>query len=106
MQTLARNLSALMQAHPTLRTQAGVARAAGVDQRTVGRVLNMEHAPSVAQLEKLAGAFHVEAWLLLLPELDPADLPAQVLTRSQAGAWTSLRIAAESIAKYGKDGRG
>jgi len=103
LEVLARNLRALMATHPALRTQATVAKAAGVDQRTVGRCLNQEHAPSVVQLGKLAGAYRLEAWQLLVPDLDPADLPATVLTRSQAGAWSSLRIAAESITKYGPD---
>ena len=47
-----------------------------------------------------AHAFGVAPWMLLLPQLDPSDLPDQVLTRSQHAAMMDLRIAAETIARY------
>lgn len=97
---LAANLETLMHARPTLRTQSAVAKAAAVDQRTVGRILRCEHAPTLAQVEKLAKAFALQPWQLLAPELDPEDLPVLVLSRSQSDAWRSIRLAAETIGKY------
>jgi transcriptional regulator with XRE-family HTH domain len=98
--TLAQNIRALMIARPILSSQAALARAASVDQRTVGRILNCEHAPTVLQVEKIAKAFGLAPWQLLSPHLDANDLPAHVLNESQNAAWLNIRIAAETLAKY------
>lgn len=42
---LSANLAALMGAREGLGTQASVAKRSGMDQRTVGRILNREHSP-------------------------------------------------------------
>ncbi len=98
--TLAANLAALMAAHADLGSQSAVAKRAGMDQRTVGRILHRQHSPTLVQLEKLARAFSLAPWQLLMPRYDPADPPTLVLSNSERDAWTSIRIAAESIAKY------
>lgn len=100
--TLADNLAALMAAHAELNTQLAVAKRAGMDQRTVGRILHREHSPTLTQVEKLARAFSLLPWQLLTPRYDPDDPPSMVLTSSQREAWNTVRIAAESIAKYGR----
>jgi transcriptional regulator with XRE-family HTH domain len=97
---LATNLETLMQVRAGLHTQAAVAKAASVDQRTVGRILKCEHAPTLAQVEKLAKAFSLQPWQLLAPDLDADDLPVLVLNRSQSEAWRSIRLAAETIGRY------
>ncbi len=101
MDTLAANLAALMAASVELKSQAAVAKRAGMDQRTVGRIINREHSPTVVQLERLARAFGIAPWQLLVPRFDPGDPPAMPLTVSQRDAWNTMRIAAESISKYG-----
>jgi transcriptional regulator with XRE-family HTH domain len=97
---LAANLAKLMASHPELRTQAAVAKKAHVDQRTVGRIVHMEHAPSTLQIDKLARAFGLEPWMLLVPDFDARDPPVEVLTQTQQAAMSMLRGAAETIAKY------
>lgn len=99
-QLFARNVKALMKAHPVLSSQAAVSRHAGMDQRTVGRIVNCEHAPTLVQIEKLARAFGLQPWQLFVPGLDPKDMPRHLLTESQDDAWRSLRVAAETIGKY------
>lgn len=89
-----------MAVDPQHSTQSSVAKAAGLDQRTVGRVLNLEHACSVTALGRLAGVWRLEAWQLLVPNLNAMDPPALVLTRSDRDAWQNMRIAAEALAKY------
>lgn len=89
-----------MKARPGLSTQAKLGQAAGVDQRTIGRILNCEHAPTAAQIEKIARAFSIEPWQLLLPQLDPGDPPTHVLRRSEDDAWQSMRVAAATIGRY------
>jgi transcriptional regulator with XRE-family HTH domain len=98
--TLAANLRALMAATPELHSQTAVAKRSGMDQRTVGRILNREHSPTLVQLEKPERAFGVAPWQLMMPRYDPADPPTLVLSTSERDAWTAIRVAAESIAKY------
>jgi transcriptional regulator with XRE-family HTH domain len=99
LETLAANLRALMGAREELRTQARVGAKAGMDQRTVGRILNREHAPTLPQLDGLARAFGLEPWQLLVPGFDPLDMPVCV-PGSQRAAFDQMRLAAEALAKY------
>lgn len=97
---LAKNLKTLMDSRPGLATQTAVAKAAEVDQRTVGRILQCEHAPTLAQIEKLAKAFMLEPWQLLAPNLDPRDPPVLVLSQSESDAWHSISVVAERLGRY------
>jgi transcriptional regulator with XRE-family HTH domain len=65
---LSANLKTLMGASEWA-SQRKLAAKAGIDQRTVGRILNMEHSPNLAQVDKLAEVFGVQPWQLLAPEL-------------------------------------
>lgn len=96
-QILADNLRKLMKASKDLTSQADVGAKAGVNQRTVGRILNQEHFPTLDILEAIAGVFKLEPWQLLVPNLDPSNPPAAPLTRSEADAMTAIRTAAQRI---------
>ena len=72
---LAANLSALKVASADLDSQGKIGARAGINQRTVGRILNMEHEPTVGQLGKLAAIFGLEPWKLLVPGLNPKRHP-------------------------------
>ena len=54
---LSTNLKALMAAHTSLTTQAAVGKACGINQRTVGYIINQEHSCGLKQLEAIALAF-------------------------------------------------
>jgi transcriptional regulator with XRE-family HTH domain len=71
---LARNLRALMESHPTLNTQQKVARKAGIAQASVSRVLRLEQAVTLRQLESLADAFKVPVADLLKDESDKSAI--------------------------------
>ena len=68
-----------MDEHVSLKTQTAVAKAAKVDQKTVGNILNPKQrlpgktgkvpSPTLYQVEQIAGAFGKEVWELLHPEL-------------------------------------
>ena len=64
-----------MESHVTLRTQAAVGKAAGIDQRTVGRILSGSHSPTLERVDALARCFGLLAWQLLIPGLDPKNPP-------------------------------
>ena len=76
-EVLAANMRRLMDKHADLNTQAKVGAAAGVNQKTISNCLNpsQRHAgtsgrtpsPTLAQVEKIAGAFGLEVWELLRP---------------------------------------
>lgn len=76
-EVLAANLRRLMQEKPDLDTQVKVAAAAGVNQKTISNCLNPGQrqagktgrmpSPTLAQVEKIAGAFGLEVWELLRP---------------------------------------
>lgn len=80
---LAANLGRLMAHTPGMMTQKAVAARAGVDQRSVGRILNRENNPRLDQLEKLAVAFGLHAWQILVTDMEPSDPPWVPLTESE-----------------------
>jgi transcriptional regulator with XRE-family HTH domain len=90
---LSANLKVLMGRSPELASQRKLALKAGIDQRTVGRILNQEHSPNLIQVGKLAEVFDVQAWQLLAPNLGAGlytvDLqPMYKPMRSMDNPWT------------------
>ena len=68
---LAENVRSLMDANKMeLGSQPKLAKAAKLDQTTVGRVLGAKHKVQIDTLESLARAFGVEPYQLLIPGLD------------------------------------
>lgn len=67
---LARNLWNLMNRAPDLQSQLGLAGKAGVGQATISRILDCSGTVRLVNVEKVARAFGIDAWLLLHP--DPA----------------------------------
>ena len=67
---VARNLKRLMEGSAALSTQTRVAERAGVKQRTVGYLLDPEttdmQSPKLDTVEKVARAFGLEAWHMLI----------------------------------------
>lgn len=60
-------------------TQEQLAKRAGVSQTHVGNVLRAQHAPSADVIERIAGAFGVPPYLLLVPDLAPEMLDSPEL---------------------------
>ena len=60
-----------MAAHPVLNNRKAIKTASGVSERAVGYILQEDGGnPTLAHLEALAGAYHLEVWELLMPGLD------------------------------------
>lgn len=100
---LADNLAALMGAHEDLSTQGAVGKRSGMDQRTVGRIKNREHSPTLRQIDGLAAAFGLLPWQLLVPGLDPLNPPAVTLTTHERDLYQRLTTAANDIAKLPRE---
>lgn len=75
LRTLSANLTALMKATPEFGTHAKLGKKAGVDQKTVWRIENRLHEPSIDKVEKIAKVFGLKAWQMLVPSLNPKAEP-------------------------------
>lgn len=76
------NLRGLMAAHPILRDRKALKARTGVSPRTIGYMLQPTQGnPTLANLEAVAGAFHLEVWELLMPGLDMANVQMKVPER-------------------------
>lgn len=94
---IAENIASLMAASVGLRTQQALGKACGIDQRTIGRILNQEHSPSIDKLQLIADAFGIQTWQLLIPRLDPKNLPVCELTQVEVELYRKLRTLAYTI---------
>jgi transcriptional regulator with XRE-family HTH domain len=94
---LAQNLKALMAHGDVNQTQLG--KKAGIAQSTIGRILAEKHAPDIETLAAIGKALGVSPWQLLVPHLDPVNLPAiQSVTPAQLELVERLRAAADLLA--------
>lgn len=64
---LAANINALIDDNDDFKSPAKLVEASGVSNGTLGRIRNAEIATTVDQLGRLATAFGVEPWELLVP---------------------------------------
>jgi transcriptional regulator with XRE-family HTH domain len=80
---LSQNLLRLMEGHATLKNDSQLAKPAKMDQKTIWRIVNKMNEPSIDKVEKLAKAFGVEPWELLVPGLDPEHRPT-LTTKEEA----------------------
>ena len=63
----AANIRRQMAANPSLGSQNALSRATGIPQRTIGRIVNEEHTAGLEILVRIARAFGLEPYQLLLP---------------------------------------
>lgn len=72
---LAENLVRLMDTHPKLKSNPLLAKEAGIGSGTVSRIRNGEVSANLETLSRLAAAFDVMPWQLLVPGIDPSNPP-------------------------------
>lgn len=86
---LATNLSRLIEASGlSLRAWA---QGKGLDVKLVERLSKNSHAVTLDKLEEIAAALGVQAWHLLIPDLDVANPPAPPITESDRALLVRLR---------------
>ncbi len=66
-QSLIRNLRYLMKREKL--SEESLAKKAGVAQKTVNKILNGLSAPTLDTLDRIAGAFGLTSWHLIIPNL-------------------------------------
>lgn len=87
------NLDALMKHSDALRSNGAVARAigGGFEPRTIGRIRNAEVSCTLDTLAKIAKAFGIEPWHLLVPRYDPRNPPVRTMTVHERDLYARLR---------------
>lgn len=95
------NLQSLMRVDQSLNTQNALAKASKVGQRSIGRLLRQEQSPTLDMVERLAGAFHLEAWQMLVADFDPTNPPiTKQIDDQQKEIWRRIREAFQDLATY------
>lgn len=102
---LAENLRALKTADGTEESQSSLHRRSGVAQATIGRILSKggENA-RIETVEKLAKAYGLRAWQLLIPGMEPKN-PRFLGASSpeEKALYDRLQATVEDLAKLKKE---
>lgn len=69
------NVSALMRDRWDVENLTRLAREAEIGPATSARLKGQETSVGLEVIDKIARVFHVHAWQLLVPGLDPKNLP-------------------------------
>lgn len=67
--TLAANIEALRHRGGEYLSQREVARQAGLDQTTLGRMITMSNWPTLEKIARVAQAFNCQPWQLIAPDM-------------------------------------
>jgi transcriptional regulator with XRE-family HTH domain len=97
--TVAKNLKKIMEAKGL--SQNRLHELSGISQSSVGRIMEGKVAPRVDSIDAIAKAIGCQPWQLLVPDLDPQNLPAlRAITAEERKLYENLRLAAQDLAKY------
>ena len=88
---LSSNLKALKKAYKELSSDAKIGRAAGLDQKTVWRMINETNSATIESVGKVAAAFGLATWQVLVPGLDPSNPPVVAMTETERQFYTRLK---------------
>lgn len=93
---LAENLIRLMGNSIDLNSEAKVAKAGKLGQRTVNRAKNGKQV-KLESLKGLAAAFDLSPWQLLVPDLDPNNPPILAMTDDEKALYKRLQSATKAF---------
>ena len=89
---LAANINRLMEGSPALESNPKLSRRAKIGIGSVARIRNSQTDITLDTLTKLAEAFDLQPWQLLVPGLDPKNLPVlRNLSPQEAELYERLR---------------
>lgn len=95
---LGENLAALMAARPELDSNPKVAAKTRLGTGTISRLRNGMVDANLDTLERIAKAFEVEPWQLLVPGLTPANLPTlQPISEQERKLYARIAEAVKGI---------
>lgn len=102
-ENLSKNIQRLMEANPALSSLVKVAAEAkrkghAVSKNTVDRAKSASHAINLDNLDSIARAFDMEAWQLLVPNLNPMNPPVmRSIGEAEDELYKNLRTVAHKI---------
>lgn len=99
---LSANLTALMKAHKELTSDGKVAARAGLDQKTVWRMVNEANSANIRTVSRVAEAFGLAAWQILVPGLDPNNLPVVTMTETERQFYARLKTDITTLVTNGR----
>jgi transcriptional regulator with XRE-family HTH domain len=95
------NVKALMDSEVGPSSQMELKRKSGVGQASIGRILSQKGENSgIETVAKIAKAYGLEAWQLLVAGMDPKNPPALApVTKAERELWARLRALYADIGK-------
>lgn len=101
--SVAANVAKCMESGRGPASQIALGAKVGIGQSTVGRILTGENDPRIGTLDKIAAAYGLETWQLLVPDLDPKNPPIlRSVSPAEEQLYKRLRDAAEELAAIKK----
>jgi transcriptional regulator with XRE-family HTH domain len=95
---LGENLARLMAAHPDLNSNPKLAAKTRLGTGTISRLRNGAVDANMDTLERMARAFQVEPWQLLVPGIDPGNLPTlQPISEQERRLYARIAEAVKGI---------
>ena len=91
------NVQALMLHHWGKENLSELSRRAKVGLATCDRIKKQETSVGLDVTQQVAEVFHLEAWHLLTPGLDPKNPPKIWLTEAEVDLYDNLRATAKKL---------
>ena len=89
-QVLWDNVSALMVHHWQEENLNKLARKAKIGPATAQRIKDRQTAVRIDTVERVAMAFDLKPWQLLMPDLDPGNVPVSMLSETEKKLYSKL----------------
>lgn len=98
--TFSNNMKSLMEARK-IPSDSALAKLAHCDQKTIYRIKNLTQEPTIAMAERIAAAFGLTAWQMMIPNIDPDNPPMLALNKRESASYTRLT---DSIREFNDPG--
>jgi hypothetical protein len=90
-QVLWANVSALMRHHWGAENLSRLSREAGIALASCTRIKEQQTSIGIEVVGRIADAFHLQPWHMLVPGLDPANPPVLYLSKGEADFYAKMK---------------
>jgi hypothetical protein len=94
------NVQALMDWRYGGESQGRFIKDTGCGNGTITRIKQQRTSVGIETLQKIARAYGLEPWHLLVPGLDPTNPPVVWLTETERELYKRLKVLAQDIGRY------
>lgn len=95
--TLSTNVRALMRHHWKEENLNRLARDAEIGLATAQRIKDAKTSTRIDVVQRVARVFQLEAWQVLIPDLDPTNVPVRWLSSSERDLYQRIKEAALAL---------